>query len=136
METAVAAIDEAERALVLRARDGDRGAFGSLVQLHMRRAYFAALGLVGSEADAIAMRVARAFTGREKILKFEGGYHGGVITFAGHRDVNVPHDWIVSTYNDVAATEAVFAEHGGSIAAVKSSISSSSVCISCWYIRP
>ena len=30
----------------------------------------------GSEADLYAMRVARAFTGRDKILKFEGGYHG------------------------------------------------------------
>jgi glutamate-1-semialdehyde 2,1-aminomutase len=30
----------------------------------------------GSEADMYAMRLARAFTGREKILKFEGGYHG------------------------------------------------------------
>ena len=30
----------------------------------------------GSEADAYAMRLARAYTGRDKILKFEGGYHG------------------------------------------------------------
>ena len=30
----------------------------------------------GGEADMYAMRLARAFTGREKILKFEGGYHG------------------------------------------------------------
>ena len=30
----------------------------------------------GTEADAYAMRVARAFRGRDKILKFEGGYHG------------------------------------------------------------
>ena len=30
----------------------------------------------GGEADMYAMRLARAFTGRSKILKFEGGYHG------------------------------------------------------------
>jgi len=30
----------------------------------------------GGEADMFAMRLARAFTGREKIVKFEGGYHG------------------------------------------------------------
>ena len=30
----------------------------------------------GTEADAYAMRLARAFRGRDKILKFEGGYHG------------------------------------------------------------
>jgi glutamate-1-semialdehyde 2,1-aminomutase len=72
----------------------------------------------GTEANLMALALATAHTGRSRVLVFEGGYHGGVITFAGHRDVNVPHDWIVSTYNDVAATEAVFAEHGGSIAAV------------------
>ena len=72
----------------------------------------------GTEANLMALALATAHTGRSRVLVFEGGYHGGVITFAGHRDVNVPHDWIVSTYNDVAAVEAVFAEHGDSIAAV------------------
>jgi glutamate-1-semialdehyde 2,1-aminomutase len=66
----------------------------------------------------MALALATNHTGRSRVLVFEGGYHGGVITFAGHRDVNVPHDWIVSTYNDVAAVDAVFAEHGDSIAAV------------------
>lgn len=72
----------------------------------------------GTEANLMALALATNHTGRSRVLVFEGGYHGGVITFAGHRDVNVPHDWIVSTYNDVAAVEAVFAEHGNSIAAV------------------
>lgn len=72
----------------------------------------------GTEANLMALALAAHHTGRSRVLVFEGGYHGGVITFAGHRDVNVPHDWIVSTYNDVAAVEAVFAEHGDSIAAV------------------
>ena len=72
----------------------------------------------GTEANLMALALATNHTGRSRVLVFDGGYHGGVITFAGHRDVNVPHDWIVSTYNDVAAVEAVFAEHGDSIAAV------------------
>jgi glutamate-1-semialdehyde 2,1-aminomutase len=72
----------------------------------------------GTEANLMALALATNHTGRNRVLVFDGGYHGGVITFAGHRDVNVPHDWIVSTYNDVAAVEAVFAEHGNSIAAV------------------
>jgi glutamate-1-semialdehyde 2,1-aminomutase len=72
----------------------------------------------GTEANLMALALATNHTGRGRVLVFEGGYHGGVITFAGHREVNVPHDWIVSTYNDVAAVEAVFAEHGNSIAAV------------------
>ncbi len=72
----------------------------------------------GTEANLMALALATNHTGRSRVLVFDGGYHGGVITFAGHRDVNVPHDWIVSTYNDVDAVEAVFAEHGDSIAAV------------------
>lgn len=72
----------------------------------------------GTEANLMALALATNHTGRSRVLVFDGGYHGGVITFAGHRDVNVPHDWIVSSYNDVAAVEAVFAEHGNSIAAV------------------
>jgi glutamate-1-semialdehyde 2,1-aminomutase len=56
------------------------------------------------------------------VVVFEGGYHGGVLTFAGPRhpgaDVNVPHDWIVVPYNDLAALDAAFHEHGESIAAV------------------
>jgi glutamate-1-semialdehyde 2,1-aminomutase len=72
----------------------------------------------GTEANLMALALATNRTGRSRVLVFEGGYHGGVITFAGHRDVNVPHDWIVSTYNDVTAVEAVFAEYGNSIAAV------------------
>ncbi len=41
-----------DRTLILRAQGGDAAAFGDLVERYMRRAYFAALGLVGSEADA------------------------------------------------------------------------------------
>jgi len=72
----------------------------------------------GTEANLMALAVATNHTGRTKVLVFDGGYHGGVITFGAAREVNVPHDWIVSTYNDLDAVDAVFAEHGDSIAAV------------------
>ncbi len=72
----------------------------------------------GTEANLMALAVATTHTARRKVLVFDGGYHGGVLTFGGARDVNVPHDWIVSAYNDVAAADTVFAEHGDSIAAV------------------
>jgi len=67
MESVLVGIDEAEKALLVRARRGDRRAFGSLVKRHMRRAYFAALGLVGSEDDAMDLSqeaFARAFRAR------------------------------------------------------------------------
>jgi hypothetical protein len=53
-----------------------------------------AMSALGSEADMYAMRLARAFTGREKILKFEGGYHGmsaeAQMSLAPTRLVNFP----------------------------------------------
>ncbi len=72
----------------------------------------------GTEANLMALALATHHTGRRKVLVFDGGYHGGVLTFGAARDVNVPHDWIVSRYNDLDAVDAVFDEHGDSIAAV------------------
>ncbi len=72
----------------------------------------------GTEANLMALALATHHTSRSKIVVFDGGYHGGVLTFGAGREVNVPHDWIVSGYNDIDAIDARFAEHGDSIAAV------------------
>lgn len=56
--------------LVSRARDGDRSAFAALVEKYMRRAYYAALGLVGSPEDAMDLSqeaFARAFRARRSL---------------------------------------------------------------------
>ena len=61
---------ESERALVLRARSGDRSAFGELVNRHMQRAYYIALGLTGSHEDALDLSqeaFARAFRARASL---------------------------------------------------------------------
>ncbi len=61
---------EGERALVLRARSGDRAAFGELVNRHMQRAYYIALGLTGSHDDALDLSqeaFARAFRARASL---------------------------------------------------------------------
>ena len=61
---------EGERALVLRARSGDRAAFGELVKRHMQRAYYIALGLTGSHEDALDLSqeaFARAFRARASL---------------------------------------------------------------------
>jgi glutamate-1-semialdehyde 2,1-aminomutase len=87
----------------------------------------------GTEAGMTAVRLARGFTGRPKIVKFAGCYHGhldallvaagsGVATLglpgsAGVTPAEVA-DTIVVPYNDVDALDAVFAEHGERIAAV------------------
>ena len=87
----------------------------------------------GTEATMSALRLARGYTGRSKIVKFEGCYHGhgdsllvkagsGALTFGQPSSAGVPsaiaNETIVAPYNDLAALEAVFARDGGEIAAI------------------
>jgi glutamate-1-semialdehyde 2,1-aminomutase len=87
----------------------------------------------GTEATMSALRVARGFTGRRKILKFDGCYHGhadsllvaagsGVATLGIPGSPGVPEgtvaDTLVVPFNDVAAVERVVAAHGKDLAAV------------------
>lgn len=87
----------------------------------------------GTEATMSAIRLARGFTGRDKIVKFEGGYHGhsdsllvkagsGALTFGTPSSPGVPAaaaaDTLTLTYNDLAGVRAAFAEAGDATAAV------------------
>lgn len=87
----------------------------------------------GTEATMSALRLARGATGRDKIVKFEGCYHGhadsllvkagsGLLTFGNPTSAGVPEDFVKHTlvldYNDVAQLEAAFADTGDSIACV------------------
>jgi glutamate-1-semialdehyde 2,1-aminomutase len=87
----------------------------------------------GTEATMSALRVARGFTGRRKILKFDGCYHGhadsllvaagsGVATLGIPGSPGVPEgtvaDTLVAPFNDVPALEGAFREHGRDLAAV------------------
>ncbi|MBO9466846.1 aminotransferase class III-fold pyridoxal phosphate-dependent enzyme [Tropicibacter sp. R15_0] len=83
----------------------------------------------GGEADMYAIRLARAYTGRDKILKFEGGYHGmsaeAQMSLAPEARVNFPQavpdsagipqgvadQMLIAPYNDLGAVEALLAEH-------------------------
>ena len=86
----------------------------------------------GTEATMSAIRLARGFTGRDVLIKFEGCYHGhsdsllvkagsGLLTFGNPSSGGVPADLaqhtLVLAYNDVAGLEQAFAEHGPKIAA-------------------
>ena len=87
----------------------------------------------GTEATMTAIRLARGYTGRDKIIKFEGCYHGhsdsllvkagsGLLTFGNPSSAGVPSDLtqhtIVLAYNDVSGLEQAFAEFGEQIAGV------------------
>src|SRR5262249_28010615 len=87
----------------------------------------------GTEATMTAIRLARGATGRSKIVKFEGCYHGhadallvkagsGALTLGQPSSAGVPPavaaDTVVLDYNDAAGIERSFAEAGGEIAAV------------------
>ena len=73
----------------------------------------------GTEANLLALTLARVFTRRSKIMVFNGGYHGAVFTFAGGGSpVNVPFDFVVAPYNDTAASVALIEQHGPDLAAV------------------
>ncbi|WP_131120099.1 aspartate aminotransferase family protein [Lichenihabitans psoromatis] len=90
----------------------------------------------GGEADMYAIRLARAFTGRDKILKFEGGYHGmsaeAQMSLAPAVLANFPtavpdsagipestrSEVFVAPYNDLAFLSGFLDEHGSGIAAI------------------
>jgi glutamate-1-semialdehyde 2,1-aminomutase len=87
----------------------------------------------GTEAGMTAVRLARGATGRDKVLKFEGCYHGhldallvaagsGVATLGLPGSAGVTEgaiaDTVVVPYNDEAALDDAFARHGGDLAAV------------------
>ena len=73
----------------------------------------------GTEANLMAIAAATHHTGRRRIVVFEHGYHGGVLAFGtAPSPVNVPYDWLLLPYNDMAAVDAAFADQGSDIAAV------------------
>ena len=90
----------------------------------------------GTEATAHAVRLARAFTGRSRVLKFEGAYHGanevGTVSLFPSRLLDFPAgeptsagvppgavaDVLVAPYNDLAATTAIVDAQGDALAAI------------------
>jgi len=72
----------------------------------------------GTEANLLALSLARAITGRVGVLVFAGAYHGGILLFAhGVSPLNPPFDWVVGEYNDAEGAARLVAEHAREIAA-------------------
>jgi len=90
----------------------------------------------GGEADMYALRLARAYTGRSKIMKFEGGYHGmsaeAQMSLAPEVQANFPQaipdsagipdsvrdEMVIAPFNDPATVVALLDEYGDDIAAI------------------
>jgi glutamate-1-semialdehyde 2,1-aminomutase len=90
----------------------------------------------GGEADMYAIRLARAYTGREKIVKFEGGYHGmsaeAQMSLAPSKRVNFPQavpdsagipadvgeNVLVAPFNDPVYIQSLLSEFGNDVAAI------------------
>ena len=85
---------------------------------------FPALELVrftnsGTEANLMAIALARVVTGRPGIAVMRGGYHGGLLYFGGGGSpVNAPYDAVVLDYNDVDGARTAIREHADRLAAV------------------
>jgi glutamate-1-semialdehyde 2,1-aminomutase len=107
--------------------------FGEMVQFMMPSMEKLRLVSSGTEATMSALRAARGFTKRDKIVKIDGGYHGhadallaaagsGAVTLGIPGSAGVPKgavaDTIVVPFNDLDAIRAAFDENKGQIAAV------------------
>jgi len=110
--------------------ENDLGALVRKLVPSMERVRFVSSG---TEATMSAVRVARAFTGRDRIIKFEGCYHGhgdaflvkagsGATTLGIPTSPGVPAsvaaDTLLARYNDLESVSALCAAHNGSIAAL------------------
>jgi glutamate-1-semialdehyde 2,1-aminomutase len=108
-------------------------ALAELVQQRMPHVEMMRFVSSGTEATMSALRLARAATGRDLLLKFDGCYHGhgdsflvragsGVATLGLPNSPGVPDALAAMTltvpFNDVAATEAIMRQHGDRIAAI------------------
>jgi len=73
----------------------------------------------GTEANLLAISLARIATGRRKVLVFDGGYHGAVFGFAGGGSpINAPFEYVLAPYNDMDATKALIQQHAVDLAVV------------------
>ncbi|MDA1238064.1 MAG: aminotransferase class III-fold pyridoxal phosphate-dependent enzyme [Proteobacteria bacterium] len=73
----------------------------------------------GTEANLMAIGAARAYTGKDTIMVFEGGYHGGVLYFkSGSSPLNAPYPVIKAPYNDIAGTLALIKQNANILAGV------------------
>ena len=124
---------EAEKGLTFGAPTEKEAILAELVQQMMPSMERLRLVNSGTEAVMSAVRLARGYTGRNKIVKFRGCYHGhsdgmlvkagsGAMTQSAPDSLGVPEDYarntLIAEYNDIASVETLFREYGNDIAAI------------------
>lgn len=73
----------------------------------------------GTEANLMAISAARVYTGRRKIMVFDGAYHGGVFYFAGHHSpANAPFEFLIGKFNNTQEAMDMILSHSSDIAAI------------------
>ena len=74
----------------------------------------------GTEANLLALSLARVVTGKPAVMVFEGGYHGSVFFFlsANGSPMNAPFPFVIARYNDAEEAARLIAERAGELAAV------------------
>jgi glutamate-1-semialdehyde 2,1-aminomutase len=73
----------------------------------------------GTEANLMAISLARAFTKRQKVMVFTGGYHGGVLYFRkGGSPVNAPFPVLLARYNDIESVRALATANAADLACI------------------
>lgn len=125
--------DAAEHGLSFGAPTAAEVTLAEWVRDHLPSMEMMRLTSSGTEATMSAIRVARGYTNRSKIIKFEGCYHGhvdsllvkagsGLLTFGNPTSAGVPESFaaetIVLNYNDIEGVKKCFAEFGKDIAGV------------------
>ncbi len=73
----------------------------------------------GTEANLMAISTARHLTGRERVMVFHGGYHGGLLYFGGGGiPINAPFPFVLGHFNDIDRTRTLIREHADSLACI------------------
>jgi glutamate-1-semialdehyde 2,1-aminomutase len=132
-EVVKAVVEQAKKAFSFGAPTGLEVEIAQLIQSMVPNIDMVRMVSSGTEACMSAVRLARGFTGRSKIIKFEGHYHGhadmflkkagsGVATLNIKQEGGIPSavtdDTIVLPYNDFSAFEEAIAKHKTELAAV------------------
>lgn len=128
-----AVIDQAEKGLIYGAPSESEIRLGDLIRRSSRNIEMMRFANSGTEATMHAIRLARAYTGRNIIVKMEGGFHGahdyaliksgsGTLTFGSPSSPGVPEEVartvVVGRYNDEENIKSIFNQYGNRIAAV------------------